>query len=143
MPVPPEPHAAMPLRVLYVEDNRINAILFEEALRLRTDVELRLAENGEEALQQVQQWRPHMLVLDSHLPGMNGCELLGALRRVQGLAEAPAFMCSADASPDDVRRAGEAGFIGYWPKPIDLAQVLGDLDGVCLRLRTERAVPGA
>ena len=77
---------------------------------------------------------PDVLVLDAHLPGMSGYELLRALRQVPGLEEAPAFMCSADAMPDDVQRAKAAGFIGYWTKPIDIARVMQDLD--TLRLQT-------
>jgi len=122
------------LRMLYVEDNRINALLFEEAIKLRGGVELRVAEDGEEALAQVGKWMPDVLVLDAHLPGMSGYELLRALRQVPGLEEAPAFMCSADAMPDDVQRAKAAGFIGYWTKPIDIARVMRDLDA--LRLQT-------
>jgi len=122
------------LRMLYVEDNRINALLFEEAIKLRGGVELRVAEDGEEALALVAQWSPDVLVLDAHLPGMSGYELLRALRQVPGLEEAPAFMCSADAMPDDVQRAKAAGFIGYWTKPIDIARVMRDLDA--LRLQT-------
>ena len=118
------------LRLLYVEDNRINAILFEEAIRLRDGVELRLAEDGAEALDQVRDWRPDVLVLDAHLPGMNGFELLSALRRQPGLTDVPAFMCSADAMPDDMERAAQAGFAGYWSKPIDIAKIMSDLDRI-------------
>lgn len=123
--------AAPVLRMLYVEDNRINAILFEEAIRLRESVELRLAEDGAEALDQVQGWTPDVLVLDAHLPGMDGFQLLRLLRREPGLGSVPAFMCSADAMPDDVLRAAEAGFAGYWSKPINIAKILSDLDGIC------------
>jgi len=118
------------LRMLYVEDNRINAILFEEAIRLRQNVELRLAEDGAEALEHVRQWTPDVLVLDAHLPGMDGFELLAALRQQPGLNRVPAFMCSADAMPDDVQRAAQAGFTGYWAKPINIAKILSDLDRV-------------
>jgi signal transduction histidine kinase/CheY-like chemotaxis protein len=124
------PTQSAPLRMLYVEDNRINAILFEEAIRLREDVELRLAEDGADALDQVRDWTPDVLVLDAHLPGMDGFELLDALRRQPGLGDTPAFMCSADAMPDDVQRAARAGFAGYWPKPINLARIMDDLDRI-------------
>lgn len=127
------PEMAPPLRMLYVEDNRINAILFEEAIRLRDGVDLRLAEDSEDALHQLRGWTPDVLVLDAHLPGMDGFELLERLRREPGLAEVPAFMCSADAMPDDMQRAADAGFMGYWSKPINIAKILGDLDELCAR----------
>jgi CheY-like chemotaxis protein len=132
---PPAPSRA-PLRMLYVEDNRINAILFEGALRMHnSQVELRVAEDGEEALAVASEWQPEVLVLDAHLPGMSGFDVLRELRTLPGLATAPAYMCSADAMPDDVQRAYEAGFIGYWTKPIDIAAVLADIDDIARRIR--------
>lgn len=116
------------MRMLYVEDNRINALLFEETLKLRSHIELRVAEDGEEARAIASEWRPDVLVLDAHLPGLTGFEVLQQLRQLPGLAHVPAFMCSADAMPEDVQRALAAGFVGYWTKPIDVNQVMADLD---------------
>jgi CheY-like chemotaxis protein len=123
----PQPQPASPLRLLYVEDNRICALLFEEAMRLQAFVEVRLAEDSAEALDLVRDWRPDVLVLDAHLPDMDGYALLDLLRREAGLSLVPAFMCSADALPEDVARASRAGFAGYWEKPIDVARVMDDL----------------
>lgn len=118
------------MRVLYVEDNRINALLFQEAMKLQPGLELQIAEDGAQALAMAPEWRPQVLVLDSHLPDVSGAELLRQLRAIAGLETVPAFMCSADVQEDDVRAASAAGFRGYWPKPIDLARVLGDLQAL-------------
>jgi CheY-like chemotaxis protein len=115
------------MRLLYVEDNRINALLFEEALKLQQGFELRVAEDGAQAMEIVVQWLPEVLVLDSHLPDINGAELLGRLRTVPSMARVPAFMCSADAQPEDLQQAADAGFAGYWTKPISIEAVLDDL----------------
>jgi signal transduction histidine kinase/CheY-like chemotaxis protein len=125
----PDPGTVQPpaLRVLYVEDNRINAILFEEAMRLQSGIALLVAEDGAEALALAPGWQPQVLVLDAHLPDMNGYELLAHLRDLPALARTPAYMCSADAQDDDLQRARAAGFAGYWTKPIDIARVLADL----------------
>ena len=122
-----------PLRLMYVEDNRINALLFSAALQLHGGFELRLAEDGEEALVLVRDWTPEVLVLDANLPDMNGFDLLSALRGQPGLGNTPAFMCSADAMPEDRRRAAEAGFIGYWAKPINIGSVVADIRRVTRR----------
>ncbi len=122
--------AAPSMRLLYVEDNRINAMLFDEAIKLDGRIELRVAEDGTEAIALVADWRPEVLVLDAHLPDMDGFDLLERLRRSPGLASVPAFMCSADAMPEDLERARHAGFAGYWVKPIDIAAVLRDLQAL-------------
>ncbi len=133
------------LRLLYVEDNRINAILFEEAIRVRGGdaVELRVAEDGDQALTMAQAWLPDMLVLDAQLPGMSGFEVLRLMRTLPGLASVPAYMCSADALPEDVQRAYEAGFIGYWTKPVDFSKVLAEIDREIERQRPDTTLNNA
>ena len=129
----PAPEHQRPMRVLYVEDNRINALLFAEALRPFPQLELDIAEDGDVAVNVCQNWLPDVLVLDAHLPGMSGFEVLEALRRIPGLESVPAYMCSADAMPDDIERARQAGFTGYWTKPIDIVAVTTELCGLAQR----------
>lgn len=126
----PAPVAGQAPRLLYVEDNRINALLFEEAIRQLTGFELRVSEDGPEALELVRDWLPDVLVLDAHLPGMDGYEVLARLREVPGLADTPAFMCSASALPEDLARARAAGFRAYWTKPLDIAGVVAELQAL-------------
>jgi CheY-like chemotaxis protein len=45
-----------------------------------------------------------------------------------GLYNLPTYTCSADAMPDDVHRAYEAGFICYWTKPINVRSELADIE---------------
>ena len=112
-------------RVLYVEDNALNVLLFEEVLRREPGVELRVAISGEEALALVQHWTPELLIIDMNLPGVTGTELLRALRLHPALAGVPAVVCSADAMPEDRARALAAGFDHYWTKPIDVHALPG------------------
>ena len=127
------------LRVLYVEDNRINALLFQAVLGARADIELRIAETGREALDVVNHWVPDVLVLDANLPDIHGVRLLRQLRQLRSLRTTPAFMCSADAMEEDIRVALEAGFSDYWTKPVDFNRVLGDLRGLSRRQDTRTA----
>lgn len=116
------------LSILFVEDNRLNAVLFEEAMRMRGDIDLRSAETGLQALAHLVDWTPHLLVLDAHLPDTTGHSLLAELRMRQELENTPAVMCSADAYDEDLVRAQAAGFAGYWTKPLDLLRVNRDID---------------
>lgn len=111
------------IRVLYVEDNRLNALLFEEALRDHPLLLLDIAEDADDAVQVAHNKRPAVLVIDAHLPSMTGYELLPLLRGIPGLEQVPAYMCSADASPEDRAKALGAGFDGYWCKPIDIGEI--------------------
>lgn len=126
------------MRLLYVEDNRINALLFEEMLQLDSRIELRVAENAADAVDLAGQWPPDVLVLDAHLPDATGFDLLPRLRALPGLLHVPAFMCSADTLPEDLQHATQAGFTGYWTKPVNVAAVLRDLAS----LEQDDAAPG-
>ena len=68
-----------PLRVLYVEDDRINALLFEETLKVHAAMlgttELRVAEDGAQALSVARSWMPDVLVIDANLPDAHGIEM--------------------------------------------------------------------
>jgi signal transduction histidine kinase/CheY-like chemotaxis protein len=120
------------IRVLYVEDNRVNAMLFEAVLGARPDIELRIAETGWEALDIVESWVPDVLVLDANLPDIHGVRLLRQMRELAELKSTPAFMCSADALEEDVQAARAAGFADYWTKPVDFTKVFADLRGLGL-----------
>lgn len=121
--VNPTRHGTSLLRVLYVEDDRINALLFEEALRSLAQIQLSVAEDAPEALTAVKEVPPDVLVIDGHLPSMSGHALLAQIKRMPHMQDVPAFMCSADNLPEDKQRAIDAGFDGYWDKPIDIAEV--------------------
>jgi PAS domain S-box-containing protein len=126
-PPPPPMPTRSPLRVLYIEDNRLNAMLFEEALRGHERLDLEVAEDGQEALTVARSFNPQVLVIDAHLPGMTGFEVLHALRKQPAMRDVPAYMCSADAMPEDIAKAHQQGFVGYWTKPVDLPAVIGTL----------------
>lgn len=115
------------MRLLYVDDDRINALLFEETVRFAPGVEIESAATGAEALEIAQRWVPDLLVIDLHLPDANGLELLSRLRKAAGRAGLPAYLCTADDAPERVREALAAGFEGLWSKPVDLSTVIGEL----------------
>jgi two-component system, OmpR family, response regulator len=116
------------MRLLYVDDDRINTLLFTETCRCAGGLELETAASGSEALECVANWLPELLVIDLHLPDTTGFDLLPAIRRAQpALAGVPAFLCSADDAVVVGPAALAAGFHSCWPKPAELPFVLGEL----------------
>lgn len=116
-----------PLTVLYVEDDRINIILMEEAFRALTDWRLECAEDGAQALEILPRLRPDLVLIDMNLPDMNGVALLLQLRAAAGWHAPPCIALSADDQPEQVAAARAAGFRDYWLKPIELAKLAGAL----------------
>jgi len=115
------------MRVLYVDDNRINTLLFVETCRIARGVDVQTAGTGAEALALAAHWRPDLLVIDLHLPDTTGYDLLPALRTALAQPALAAFLCTADDAPLVEQPAHEAGFDGCWTKPVALQLVLGEL----------------
>jgi CheY-like chemotaxis protein len=107
------------MHLLYVDDDRINLMLFESACAALAGVRVSTAASGAEALELAREQPPQVLVIDLHLADTNGPALLQALRRQAGLPDVPAFLCSADDDTAVQQIATEAGFAGCWAKPLD------------------------
>jgi CheY-like chemotaxis protein len=115
------------MRLLYVDDDRINTFLFEETCRLSPGLEARCAHTGQDGLAQALAFRPDVLVIDLHLPDTDGYALLAALRALDGMAECPAYLCTAEMPDVVAEPAATAGFTGIWNKPVSLQDMLADL----------------
>lgn len=107
------------MHLLYVDDDRINLMLFENACAAVPGLQLSTAASGAEALQLVREQAPQLLVIDLHLPDGDGTQLLATLRREAGLSEVPAVLCSAYEGDVLRQRAADAGFAACWTKPVD------------------------
>jgi two-component system OmpR family response regulator len=114
-------------RVLYVEDDRVNVLLFEEVCRMAGGLEVSSTGSGAEAVQMATQFAPDLLVIDLHLPDTDGFDLLRVLRMNPALAAVPAFLCTADDPEDVAAEARAAGFEGCWSKPVDVQQLIAEL----------------
>jgi PAS domain S-box-containing protein len=117
----PEPHHDT---VLYIEDNTVNQLLMEGMLAQRPGVRLLTAGLPETGLSMALQAQPALVLLDIQLPGMDGYAVLKHLRADPRTAHIPVIAVSANAMPDDLRLAREAGFDDYVTKPVDLRALL-------------------
>ncbi len=114
--------------VLYIDDDRINTLLFVETCRLAAGIEVDTACNGAEALEAVRRRRPDLMVIDLHMPDTSGYDLLRRLHAELGDPQVPAILCTADDARMVEQPAREAGFVGCWTKPVELRLVLAELE---------------
>lgn len=75
-------------RILIVEDNAINQLLIEKVLE-PLDLEVRTANNGEEAVSSWQTWHPHLIWLDMRMPRMDGYQAARTIRALELEADLP------------------------------------------------------
>jgi CheY-like chemotaxis protein len=92
-------------------------------------VRLRTAADGHRGIEQALASPPDVLLLDIHLPDIDGFEVLRRLRAEPALAGCAFIGLSANAMPADVRHALDKGFDDYWTKPIDFTRFLAAIDG--------------
>jgi len=88
--------------------------------------------NGEDALQAVSEKSFDAVLLDIHMPGMDGVEVLKTIRSQQELDELPVMMVSAEDNPKVLTECVLAGASDYISKPFNAAVIRGRLQ-TCLR----------
>lgn len=109
---------------LLVEDAPLNQILAEELLT-QLGAQVTLAENGQVALDMLQQkLKPDVILMDIQMPVMDGLEATQRLRQLPGLAHTPVLALTANAMDSDVQACSNAGMQDHIAKPIDALDML-------------------
>ena len=104
-------------KVLVVDDTPEAVELLVEFLSSK-GYEVLTATSGEEALRRVKEDRPHLVLLDIHMPKMDGMEVLRRIREID--PEMGVIMATAVNEEDVGRKALELGAFDYIVKPLDL-----------------------
>ena len=124
----PAAAAAGSLSVLYVEDDQANITLIERVLGLRPNVTVHVARSGRAGVEQALRHRPHLILIDLHLPDMSGEDLLVELRDDPRTASTPVVVLSGDTQPERRQRLRDRGANDYLTKPIDITELLRIVD---------------
>jgi len=113
-------------KILVVDDS-IDNLLLTQILLEGEGHQIRTALEAEQALQILQYWRPHLILMDLQLPGMDGLELTRKLRQDPDLGSIPIVAITAYAMGGDEEKARAAGCAGYITKPIDTRKFPGEV----------------
>jgi signal transduction histidine kinase/ActR/RegA family two-component response regulator len=111
------------VRVLLIEDNLDTAAMLQELLSL-DGYETRVAHSGPDGVEAAAGFRPHAVVCDLGLPGMDGFGVAAALRGRPDMASARLIALSGYGQPEDRRRALEHGFDLHLTKASDPTELL-------------------
>ena len=106
-------------RILVIDDNPSSRELVRFALEPRYDVEE--ATDGRDALSRIRTTMPDLVLMDIQMPEMDGYETLHEIRSDPHSAFLPVVAITAFAMLEDRQKAFEAGFDGYFAKPISIA----------------------
>lgn len=117
-------------RVLYIEDNETNAEVMRGIFQQRPQVAFEVCATGTEGLDAIHRSLPSLLLLDMHLPDMNGSDILRAIKADPATQDVPVVVVSADALPAQVEQALALGAMHYLSKPVNVVELLAIVDDV-------------
>ena len=114
-------------RILIADDKATGRELVRTILE-KDGFEVYEAADGVEALEQARQVRPDLVILDLHMPRLDGFGTVAALRQETSLRSTPVLALTASAMMGDRERALGAGFTGYVTKPIRVAVLRAEIE---------------
>jgi len=114
-------------RVIIVEDEPNIAESLNFILE-RAGYEVKLVNDGNDAVFEIQNTHPDVVVLDVMLPNRSGLEILRDIRAARPIAQTPVLMLSAKGQAKDVEIAIETGADHYMVKPFSNAEVLAKVN---------------
>ena len=115
------------LKVLVIDDNRDSADSATDVLRLLGN-QVETAYDGETGIQLARKLKPHMILLDLAMPGMDGFEARKRLREQSGASGAYLVAMTGFGNEEDKRRTRDAGFDAHLTKPVELDSLVALLN---------------
>lgn len=111
--------------ILLAEDDEDNRDLVQFVLmRSKMDIELVVAENGEEAVEMAKTKNPNLILMDMQMPVMDGWTAVPLIKADEQTKEIPVIAFTAQAKPEDKARTKEIGCVAHYTKPMDPEELL-------------------
>src|SRR2546423_12067746 len=124
-------------RILFVDDEEQIRKLLSTCLT-RHGYEVRVANDGWEALKAIRATAPDLVITDVNMPNMNGLELTRRMRADHRTARIPVIMLSARKQADDVLTGYAEGADEYVPKPVEMAVLEAKIEVLIKRFPTTK-----
>ncbi len=121
-------------RVLVVDDSVFNCTFLTEALRKKGMSNIRAAQDGVQALNMTEEWRPDLVLLDLMMPEMDGFEYCKRVRKMPAFLQTPVLVQSGTQNTKDVAKALSAGATDFIIKPVQPEELFNRI-----QLHLERA----
>ena len=120
----------MPIhKVLIVDDSKTELLFLSELLQ-KIGMQVRTAENADEAFKRLAEEKPDLILMDVVMPGQNGFQLTRAISRDPQYADVPIIMCTSKNQETDRVWGLRQGARGYITKPVDPAELKAKINAL-------------
>ena len=109
-------------KVLVIDDSKTELMALTDILQ-KQGMQVRTAENGEDAMKRLAEDKPDLILMDVVMPGQNGFQLTRAISRDPLYADVPIIMCTSKNQETDRVWGMRQGSRGYITKPVDAAEL--------------------
>ncbi|MGK5093409.1 response regulator [Deltaproteobacteria bacterium TL4] len=118
-----EYHFSQDTIILVVEDDFANREMIKTLFQ-ELGIKINLAENGKQGIEKTLRLKPDLVLMDIHMPGMNGLEATQQIRNIPECKHIPIVALSADAYKEQQKEALHVGITDYLSKPLQVNQLL-------------------
>ena len=108
------------LNILLAEDNKINQKIFNAIVK-PTKAKIRIANDGLEAIEEVNKLTPDLIFMDIQMPNMDGIQACEMIKNTN--PDIPIIALTANVMTHDIKTYKRVGFEHYLSKPIDLNEI--------------------
>lgn len=120
----------MPIRKVLVVDDSKTELMYLTDLLQKKGMQVRTAENGDEALRRLAEEKPDLVLMDVVMPGQNGFQLTRTITRNPQYADVPIIMCTSKNQETDRVWGMRQGARGYITKPVDPRELQAKIDAL-------------
>jgi sigma-B regulation protein RsbU (phosphoserine phosphatase) len=110
-------------KVLVVDDERPNRLYLKKLLS-SYGCEVSEAADGPSAMEMIHRERPDLILADVVMPGMDGFELCGAIKKLAAIRDLPVIMVTAKGQIEDLKKGFDLGAMDYIRKPFDARELV-------------------
>ena len=114
----------MPIQKVLVVDDSKTELMFLTDLLQKKGMQVRTAENGDEALRRLAEDKPDLILMDVVMPGQNGFQLTRSITRDPLYADVPVIMCTSKNQETDKVWGMRQGARDYIVKPVNAEELV-------------------
>jgi len=120
----------MPIQKVLIVDDSKTELMFLTNLLTKKGMQVRTAENAEEAMLRLSEDKPDLILMDVVMPGQNGFQLTRSISRNPQYADIPIIMCTSKNQETDRVWGIRQGARGYITKPVNPAELQAKIDAL-------------